>query len=117
VLRGAWLRPGQHLDLVGAFRADMREADDEALRRARIFVDSFETTLAHIGELEDPLARGVIAREDVLGDLHDLVSGRAGRRGPEEITLIKNGGGAHLDLMTARAILSAWRRSCPVPGS
>jgi ornithine cyclodeaminase len=117
VLRGAWLRPGQHLDLVGAFRADMREADDEALRRARIFVDSFETTLAHIGELEDPLARGVIAREDVLGDLHDLVSGRAGRRGPEEITLFKNGGGAHLDLMTARAILSAWRRSCPVPGS
>lgn len=109
VLRGAWLRPGQHVDLVGAFRADMREADDEALRRARVFVDSFDTTLAHIGELRDPLARGVIAREDVLGDLHDLVAGRAGRRGAEEITLFKNGGGAHLDLMCARAILATWR--------
>ena len=80
VLRGEWLRPGQHLDLIGAYRADMREADDAALRRARIFVDSFETTLDHIGELKDPLARGVIARADVLGDLHDLVAGRVGRR-------------------------------------
>jgi ornithine cyclodeaminase len=110
VLAGAWLRPGQHLDLVGAYRADMREADDTALRRARIFVDSFETTLAHIGELRDPLARGVIARADVLGDLHDLVAGRAGRRGADEITLFKNGGGAHLDLMAGRAILAAWEQ-------
>ena len=85
------------------------EADDTALRRARIFVDSFPTTLGHIGELEDPLARGVIGRADVLGDLHDLVAGRVGRRGPEEITLFKNGGGAHLDLMAGRAILAAWR--------
>jgi ornithine cyclodeaminase len=108
VLRGEWLRPGQHVDLVGAYRADMREADDTALRRARIFVDSFETTLAHIGELRDPLARGVIARADVLGDLHDLVAGRTGRRSAEEITLFKNGGGAHLDLMAGRAILAAW---------
>lgn len=117
VLLGAWLRPGQHLDLVGAFRADMREADDDALRRARIFVDSFETTIAHIGELEDPLARGVIAREQVLGDLHDLVSGRACRRSAEEITLFKNGGGAHLDLMTARVILAAWRRPTDLPSA
>lgn len=108
VLRGEWLRPGQHLDLIGAYKADMREADDAALRRSRIFVDSFETTLAHIGELKDPLERGVITRADVLGDLRDLVAGRAGRGGPEEITLFKNGGGAHLDLMTARVILDAW---------
>ncbi len=109
VLEGAWLRPGQHLDLIGAYKADMREADDACLRRARIFVDSFETTLEHIGELKDPLARGVIARTDVLGDLRDLVAGRVGRRDPAEITLFKNGGGAHLDLMTARVILAAWR--------
>jgi ornithine cyclodeaminase len=109
VLRGAWLHPGQHVDLIGAFRPDMREADDDALRRARVFVDSFETTLEHIGELKDPLARGVIARADVLGDLHDLVAGRVGRRSPEEITLFKNGGGAHLDLLTGRAILAAWQ--------
>jgi ornithine cyclodeaminase/alanine dehydrogenase-like protein (mu-crystallin family) len=108
VLRGEWLRPGQHVDLIGAFRPDMREADDAALTRSRIFVDSFDTTLDHIGELMDPLARGVIARTDVLGDFHDLVAGHAGRRNAEEITLFKNGGGAHLDLMTARVILAAW---------
>jgi ornithine cyclodeaminase len=109
ILQGAWLVPGQHLDLIGAFRVDMREADDACLRRARIFVDSFGTTLEHIGELRDPIARGVIVRADVLGDLRDLVAGRAGRLSSEEITLFKNGGGAHLDLMTARAILAAWR--------
>lgn len=109
ILQGAWLRPGQHLDLIGAYRADMREADDACLTRSRIFVDSFETTLPHIGELKDPLARGVIARADVLGDLRALVAGAAGRETPEEITLFKNGGGAHLDLMTGRAILAAWR--------
>jgi ornithine cyclodeaminase len=86
----------------------MREADDEAMRRGRVFVDSFETTLHHIGELKDPLERGVITRADVLGDLNDLVAGRAGRRSEEEITVFKNGGGAHLDLMVGRAILAAW---------
>jgi ornithine cyclodeaminase/alanine dehydrogenase-like protein (mu-crystallin family) len=109
LLRGAWLRPGQHLDLIGAYKADMREADDDCLRASRIFVDSFDTTLDHIGELRDPLARGVIGRADVLGDLRDLVAGRAGRGGADEITLFKNGGGAHLDLMTAQVILRAWR--------
>ncbi|MCB1371720.1 MAG: NAD(P)-binding domain-containing protein [Rhodobacteraceae bacterium] len=110
VLMGEWLRPGQHLDLIGAYRADMREADDRALTRSRLFVDSFETTLGHIGELKDPLARGIITRDDVLGDLYDLVSGTAGRRSAEEITLFKNGGGAHLDLMTGREILKVWQR-------
>ena len=109
VLEGAWLCPGQHLDLIGAYRADMREADDACLARSRIFVDSYETTLPHIGELKDPLARGVISRADILGDLRALVAGQAGRQSPDEITLFKNGGGAHLDLMTGRAILEAWR--------
>ena len=108
LLRGDWLRPGQHLDLIGAYRPDMREADDAALRRSRIFVDS-RASAAHIGEIADPLARGVIAEADILGDLHDLVAGRAGRRDPSEITLFKNAGGAHLDLMVGRAILAAWR--------
>jgi ornithine cyclodeaminase len=111
VLKGEWLRPGQHLDLIGAYRADMREADDAALVRSRIFVDSFETTIAHIGELLDPIERGVIARNNVLGDLHDLVAGTVGRRSDSEITLYKNGGGAHLDLMVGREILSAWREA------
>jgi ornithine cyclodeaminase len=113
VLAGAWLRPGQHLDLIGAFRPDMREVDDAAIARARVFVDSRETTIGHIGELMLPIAAGVIDAGDVAGDLADLVAGRAGRRSRDEITLFKNGGGAHLDLMTARAILATWRRSQP----
>ena len=109
ILRGDWLQPGQHLDLIGAFTPEMREADDAALRRARIFVDSRATTIGHIGELMIPMAAGVISKADVQGDFHDLVAGRAGRRSEEEITLFKNGGGAHLDLMTARMILTRWR--------
>jgi ornithine cyclodeaminase len=108
VLRGAWLRSGQHLDLIGAFRPDMREADDDALRRASLFVDSRETTLDQIGELMTPLREGTIRREDIRGDLFDLVAGGAARTSPEEITLYKNGGGAHLDLLTGQYILAAW---------
>ncbi len=109
VIRGEWLRPGQHIDLIGAYRPDMREADDEALRRARIFVDSRETTLEHIGELKIPLEKGVIRAEDVVADFYDLPAGRFARETSGEITLFKNGGGAHLDLMVARHILDAWR--------
>lgn len=109
VLRGEWLRPGQHLDLIGAYTPEMREADDTALRRGRLFVDSRATTIGHIGEVTIPLASGVIAEADILGDLHDLVAGRAGRRSEDEITIFKNGGGAHLDLMTARMMLLRWR--------
>jgi ornithine cyclodeaminase/alanine dehydrogenase-like protein (mu-crystallin family) len=106
VIRGDWLRPGQHLDLIGAYRHDMREADDAALKRSRIFVDSFDTTIGHIGELKIPLAEGVIRREDVLADYYAL---DRFTRGPEDITLFKNGGGAHLDLMTCAYILDRWR--------
>ncbi|MEZ5752631.1 MAG: ornithine cyclodeaminase [Paracoccaceae bacterium] len=109
VVPGSWLRPGQHLDLIGAYTPDMRETDDEAFRCARVFVDSRATTIHHIGEVMKPLASGAITEADVLGDFHDLVAGRAGRTGPDDITLFKNGGGAHLDLMTARVILAAWR--------
>ena len=106
---GDWLQPGTHLDLIGAYRPDMREADDDALTRARIFVDARATTVDHIGELKDPIARGVISESDVVADFYDLAKGTYDRRGPDEITLAKNGGGAHLDLMTAAYILRAWR--------
>ena len=108
VLQGDWLRPGTHVDLIGAFTPTMREADDTTLRRGRIFVDSFATTLKHIGELKIPLAQGTIARADILGDFHDLCTGGAGRLTPEEVTVFKNGGGAHLDLLTGQVILKAW---------
>ena len=107
VLRGEWLSPGTHVDLIGAYRPDMREADDDVLTRSRLFADSRATTIAHIGEFADPVARGVIAPEAVLADFYDIAAGRFARRSAEEITVCKNGGGAHLDLMTARWILEA----------
>jgi ornithine cyclodeaminase len=106
VLKGEWLRPGQHIDLIGAYRPDMRETDDVALKRARIFVDSRDTTLHHIGELRIPLEQGLISDSDVIADYYTL---DRFRRTPEDITLFKNGGGAHLDLMTCVYILRRWR--------
>ncbi len=109
VLMGEWLRPGQHIDLIGAYMPSMREADDLALKRSQIFVDSFDTTLDHIGELIDPLKSGAIRRDDVLADYYDLKTGEFSRQSDDEITLFKNGGGAHLDLMTCDYILKAMR--------
>ncbi|WP_299194263.1 ornithine cyclodeaminase [uncultured Litoreibacter sp.] len=105
VLKGKWLRPGTHVDLIGAFRADMREADDDVLTSGQIYVDSRDTTLAHIGELKIPLSRGVISEADILGDLYQLKARGSADRHPDTITVFKNGGGAHLDLMIANAIL------------
>ena len=110
LIQGAWLRPGQHLDLIGAYRPDMREVDDAALQRATIFVDARATTIHHIGELKDPIARGVISEADVQADFYDLPAGHYRRRSADEITIAKNGGGAHLDLMTAAYILRAARQ-------
>ena len=107
VIRGAWLQPGQHLDLIGAYRPDMREVDDEAMARARVFVDSFDTTIAHIGELIFPLKSGALKRDEIVADFYDL--DRFERLSDDEITIAKNGGGAHLDLMTSRYVLEAWR--------
>jgi len=72
ILCGAWFRPGQHIDLIGAYRPDMREVDDAALLKSRVFVDSFETTLGHIGELRIPLSNGVINKDHVVADYYDL---------------------------------------------
>ena len=107
VVKGAWLRPGQHLDLIGAYRPDMREVDDEAMARARVFVDSYDTTLEHIGELIEPLKSGALKRGDIVADFYDL--GAFARQSEDEITIAKNGGGAHLDLMTSRYVLDAWK--------
>jgi ornithine cyclodeaminase len=106
LIRGEWLKPGAHVDLVGAFRPDMREADDRALIRGRIFVDARETTLDHIGELRIPLQAGIIEPADIEGDFFDLCGGMSVDRDPGDITIFKNGGGAHLDLITARHIYS-----------
>lgn len=107
VLRGAWLKPGTHVDLIGAFKADMREADDDLIRDNALFVDSRDTTIHHIGELMIPIANGVITPDHVRGDYYDLVAGGAGRTSDDQITVLKNGGGAHLDLMIATALAKA----------
>ncbi|MCG7629617.1 NAD(P)-binding domain-containing protein [Epibacterium sp. MM17-32] len=109
VIRGDWLRPGQHLNMIGAYRPDMREADDAALARAQIYCDSFDTTLDHIGEFKIPLDSGALQRADVLADFYGLADFPT--YDPSAITLFKNGGGAHLDLMTSRHILDLWTRS------
>ncbi|MEX0302397.1 MAG: ornithine cyclodeaminase family protein [Leisingera sp.] len=109
VIKGEWLRPGQHLNMIGAYRPDMREADDQALTRAQIYCDSFDTTLDHIGEFKIPLAEGTIQRSDVLADFYSLEGFPA--YDPARITLFKNGGGAHLDLMTSHHVLQKWQAS------
>mgnify|MGYP003111845749 FL=1 len=109
LIMGDWLQPGQHIDLIGAYRPDMREVDDTALLRSRVFVDSFDTTIGHIGEINIPLEAGTITRDHLIADYYDL--GGFTRQRDDEITLFKNGGGAHLDLMTARHVLDAWREA------
>ena len=105
IIQGTWLKPGAHVDLIGAYTPTMREADDECFCRSSLFVDARETTINHIGELMIPLASGVISEQDVLADLSDLCLQRhPGRQSDTEITLFKNGGGGHLDLMCARIL-------------
>lgn len=107
VVFGDWISPGTHLDLIGAYRPDMREVDDAALGKAEIFVDSRATTIGHIGEIEIPLQQGVITPEDIRAEFYDIASGSFARSGPDAITIAKNGGGAHLDLMTCAYIRDA----------
>ena len=102
LVHGAWLRPGQHLDLVGGYKPEMREADTEAFERARVFVDARETTVGICGDLLEPIREGRFSADRVEGDLFDLCrNGLPSPRAEEDITLFKNGGGGHLDLMTA----------------
>jgi ornithine cyclodeaminase len=106
LIKGEWLRAGQHVDLVGAFNLHMREVDDAALRRARIFVDG-EAALNEGGDVAVAIANGAIARNDIVADLAALCAGAAGRRGDEEITLFKSVGAALEDLAAAMLV---WRR-------
>jgi alanine dehydrogenase len=107
LILGAWLKAGAHLDLVGGFTPQMRECDDDAVRRARLFVDSRWFAIDQPGDLGDPLKRGVISRDRIEADLFDLCApGYHFERLSGDVTLFKNGGGAHLDLFTA---LYIWR--------
>ncbi len=107
LIEGRWLRPGQHLDLVDAFNVSMREADDEALRRAHIFVDT-DAALTEGGDVSAGILGGVITRAAVIADLPAMCRGAPGRRNKDEITLFESVGAAIEDL--AAAIL-VWRNS------
>ncbi|MEZ0300884.1 MAG: ornithine cyclodeaminase family protein [Hyphomicrobiaceae bacterium] len=105
LVHGAWLRPGTHVDCVGAYRPGMRETDDEVVRRARIFVDTRTGAFGEAGDILQPIKSGVIGKEAVLADLFDLTRGTStGRRTPEEITLFKSVGAAIEDLAAAVAV-------------
>jgi len=101
LVKGALLKPGAHLDLVGAYLPDMREADDDVMRRGSVFT-CCDRGRHEVGELALPVASGALAWEDIRGDLFSLVQGEAtARRHPDEITVFKNIGGAHQDVFTA----------------
>jgi ornithine cyclodeaminase len=105
LLQGGWIKAGTHIDLVGAFTPSMREADDETVRRARIFVDTRPGALREGGDLVDPIARGIITPADIQGDLFELCRGRvAGRADEREITLFKSVGTAIEDLAAAMLV-------------
>jgi len=107
LVRGAWLAPGTHLDLAGGFRRDMREADDAAVARARIVVDTRVGALAEAGDLAQPLERGVIAARHIAGELAELLRGEVrGRTAPNDITLFKSVGTALEDLAAARLVVA-----------
>jgi ornithine cyclodeaminase len=105
LIKGDWLRPGMHLDLVGSYRPDMREIDDTGIARASLFVDDLPAVLSEAGDLIDPIRRGIIAAEDIVGDLTSLCMERTGRRSDQDITLFKSVGTATADLIAA---ITAW---------
>jgi alanine dehydrogenase len=107
LVRGAWLKKGAHVDLVGGFTPKMREADDRAVKRARVYVDTRAGALSAAGDITQPLANGVITEADIKGDLFDLCRGKAkGRTSAAQITLFKSVGTAIEDLAAAALV---WR--------
>ncbi len=106
LIAGDWLQPGQHLDLVGGFRPDMRETDDTAIRRARVFVDTRAGVGAEAGDIVQPIESGVLDPADIAADLFELTRGdRAGRRYYDQITLFKSTGTAVEDLAAAELVI------------
>ncbi|MEM8927536.1 MAG: ornithine cyclodeaminase family protein [Bacteroidota bacterium] len=100
---GANLTEGQHVDLVGAYKPNMREADDRAIQRATVFLDAFESGLRESGDIAVPIRTGVLKEEDIAADLFGLCSNqRLGRTHDDQITLFKSVGHALEDLTAAK---------------
>ncbi len=108
LVKGLWLKPGAHLDLVGAYNPAMRESDDDCVRRARLFADTRGGALKEGGDLVQPMADGLIGKSDVIADLFDLCRGTVTvERAAEDITLFKSVGTAIEDIAAAMLV---WRR-------
>jgi len=101
LVRGDWLRAGQHVDLVGSYAREMREADDATIARARVYVDT-PAAILESGDIAEPIANGTLSESQIAGTLFDLARGTAtGRGGSGEITLFKSTGTAIEDLAAA----------------
>ena len=110
LVEGDWLRRGQHVDLVGAFTPQMRESDDKAVGRARVFVDTRAGALKEGGDIVQPLANGTIDDDDVIADLFELARGQQAGRLPGDattITLFKSVGAALEDLAAAELAIAS----------
>jgi len=108
LVKGTLLRPGTHVDLVGAFTPAMRESDDDAIRRARVYVDTRAGATKEAGDIVQPLASGLLKPDAIVADLHELARGeKKGRDSAEEITLFKSVGAALEDLAAAVAVFGA----------
>ena len=108
LVKGALLKPGTHVDLVGAFTPAMRESDDEAMRRARVYVDTKAGATKEAGDIVQALQSGALSEDAIVGDLFDLTRGAAlGRQSDDEITLFKSVGAALEDLAAAIAVYRA----------
>lgn len=103
LILGQWLQPGQHVDLVGSYKPNMREADDEAIRRATVYVDTMEGALKETGDIVAPVKNGILRPENIPGDLFSLCRREApGRQSPDAITIFKSVGHALEDLAAAK---------------
>lgn len=100
---GDWLKPGTHLDLVGAFKATMRETDDEAVRRSDVYVDTREGALSEGGDLVQAIEAGAMTADGIAADLYQLCQNEvSGRKSDDAITLFKSVGAALEDLAAAQ---------------
>ncbi|GAA0354863.1 ornithine cyclodeaminase family protein [Bowmanella denitrificans] len=105
LIQGAWLQPGQHLDLVGAYRPDMREADDDCIRRSRIVVDNYQGACKETGDLLIPIQNGLLNPSALAADLFELCGGaKVFQRQAQDITLFKSVGHALEDLVAAQLV-------------
>lgn len=108
LVRGARLKPGTHVDLVGAFTPELRESDDEAISKARVYVDTREGATKEAGDIVQALASGALTRDGIVADLYELARReKQGRRNADEITLFKSVGAALEDLAAGIAVYKA----------